>query len=65
MSRERQKTEQLEQKFQRLLTERPKVAGLAVPGMPIGSPGMEGPNPQRYNVLTFDGSGQTTVYASY
>jgi hypothetical protein len=39
------------------------VVGLAVPGMPIGSPGMEGPNPQPYEVFTFDKQGQTTVYA--
>ena len=40
----------------RLLKERPKVAGLAVPGMPIGSPGMEAPDGrvQPYEILTFD-----------
>jgi hypothetical protein len=48
---------------QKLLKERPKVAGLAVPGMPMGSPGMEGPISQRYDVLTFDKAGKTTVYA--
>ena len=40
----------------RLLAERPKVAGLAVPGMPMGSPGMEHPDPSRheaYEVLAF------------
>ena len=47
----------------RLLRERPRVAGLAVPGMPAGSPGMEGP-PERYQVLTFDRSGRTTVFAT-
>ncbi len=41
----------------RLLRERPDVAGLAVPGMPIGSPGMEGPNAEPYNVLSFDSEG--------
>ncbi len=46
----------------RLLEERLDVAGLSVPGMPTGSPGMEGPNPQPYNVLTFDENGQTEVY---
>jgi len=40
----------------RLLAERPFVTGLAVPGMPIGSPGMEGPNPESYQVLSFDGA---------
>lgn len=47
----------------RLLSEKPAVAGLAVPGMPIGSPGMEGPNPQPYTVYTFDKAGQIQVYA--
>jgi len=54
--------------IQRLLKERPAgVIGLAVPGMPIGSPGMEvsGVKPQPYNVLAFDKFGATTVYASY
>jgi hypothetical protein len=40
------------------------VVGIAVPGMPVGSPGMEGPNPQRYDILTFDMRGHTAVYAS-
>ncbi len=51
------------EEIERLLEEKPAVAGLAVPGMPIGSPGMEGPNPERYNVLTFDKQGGTQVYA--
>lgn len=49
----------------RLLAQKPKVAGLAVPGMPAGSPGMEGAGAQRYQVLTFDKSGKTTVFASH
>jgi hypothetical protein len=49
----------------RLLAQKPKVAGLAVPGMPMGSPGMEGGKAQRYQVLTFDKSGKTTVFASH
>ena len=50
----------------RLLRERPKVAGLAVPGMPVGSPGMESPGqkPERYQVMTFDTGGRTTVFAT-
>lgn len=48
----------------RLLRERPTdIAGLAVPGMPIGSPGMEGPNPEPYQVIAFDSAGNQTVYA--
>lgn len=50
--------------IQRLLRERPDVAGLAVPGMPIGSPGMEieGAPAQRYNVLAFTRDGTSRVY---
>ena len=40
----------------------PDVAGLAVPGMPIGSPGMEGPNPVAYDVLAFDADGRRGVF---
>jgi len=47
----------------KLLQEKPPVLGLAVPGMPVGSPGMEGGKPERYNVYTFDKDGNTTVYA--
>jgi hypothetical protein len=49
--------------IERLLRERPRVTGLAVPGMPVGSPGMEGEHPERYAVLAFDGSGRVTVYS--
>ena len=49
----------------RLLTERPPVTGLTVPGMPAGSPGMDVPGQpaQRYEVLTFDKAGATRVFA--
>ena len=47
----------------KLLKEKPSILGLAVPGMPVGSPGMEGGKPEPYEVLTFDKSGKTTVYA--
>lgn len=49
----------------RLLRERPRVLGLAVPGMPIGSPGMEvsGRPPERYEVFTFDRNGKIGVFA--
>ena len=49
--------------IKKLLAERPAVAGLAVPGMPMGSPGMEGPRRDRYQVLTFTRAGETGVYA--
>ena len=50
----------------RLLKEKPAIAGLAVAGMPVGSPGMEvGRTVQPYNVLAFDKTGQLKVFASY
>jgi hypothetical protein len=49
--------------IKRMLKEKPPIIGLAVPGMPVGSPGMEGPKPEPYEVLTFDKQGRTTVYA--
>jgi hypothetical protein len=51
--------------IQRLLKERPKAKGLAVPGMPMGSPGMEAAKTQAYSVLLFDGSGRSQLYQSY
>lgn len=45
------------------LGEKPDVKGLAVPGMPMGSPGMEGPRKDDYAILTFTEDGQTSVYA--
>jgi hypothetical protein len=51
----------------KLLAERPKgVIGLAVPGMPIGSPGMESPDGRKtpYDVMAFTQDGQSRVYAS-
>jgi hypothetical protein len=51
--------------IQRLLEERPDVVGLAVPGMVMGSPGMEGATSEPYNVLTFDRDGNTTVFAKH
>lgn len=47
----------------RLLQERPAIAGIAVPGMPAGSPGMESPNPVAYDVVAFDALGKTHVFA--
>jgi len=47
----------------RLLREHPSdVAGLAVPGMVTGSPGMEGPYPQHYDVIAFHKDGTRTIY---
>lgn len=49
--------------IQRLLTERPKAQGLAVPGMPSGSPGMTGEH-EEYDVILF-GRGERRVYARF
>ena len=49
----------------RLLAARPPIKGIAVPGMPMGSPGMEGPNPQPYDVIAFDDNGELTHFASH
>ncbi len=51
--------------IKRLLTERPEVRGLTVPGMPHGSPGMETGRQDSYQVLTFDADGNTRVFARY
>jgi hypothetical protein len=49
-----------------LLSKRPTVKGIAVPGMPIGSPGMEQGNVRhQYSVLTFDETGRTSVFAMH
>lgn len=52
---------------QRMLKERPDAIGLTVPGMPIGSPGMEveGRDADSYDVLLIAKDGTTSVYASY
>ena len=49
--------------IKRMLSEQTDIAGIAVPGMPIGSPGMEGRNAKPYQVISFDTSGEARVYA--
>lgn len=49
---------------QRLLTEKPKIVGLAAPGMPGAGPGMD-TSKDPYDVLAFDGKGGTTVWAKH
>lgn len=49
----------------RLLEERPPVAGLAVPGMPVGSPGMEGPHSQTYRVYAVDPEGGLHLFSTH
>jgi hypothetical protein len=51
----------------KLLQTRPKVIGIAAPGMPAGSPGMEvaGGSVTPYDVIAFDAAGKTSVFASH
>jgi len=51
----------------RMLKERPTIAGIAVPSMPAGSPGMEVPGGrvQPYRVMAFEKNGKTSIYAAY
>lgn len=51
--------------IKRLLAERPDIRGLAVPGMPMGSPGMEGPYKEDYAVLAVDKTGAVQPYSRY
>ncbi|HEY3432583.1 MAG TPA: DUF411 domain-containing protein [Rhodocyclaceae bacterium] len=49
----------------KLLKEKPKALGLAVPSMPPGSPGMEGPRSIPYETLLVQADGSTTVFAKH
>jgi hypothetical protein len=55
--------------IKRLLAEKPKVLGLAVPAMPLGSPGMDGPEykgkKDPYDVLLIGLNGDPSIYQSY
>ncbi len=51
--------------IKRLLRGKTDIAGLAVPGMPMGSPGMDGPRKDPYEVLSFQSNGKTSIYSSY
>lgn len=52
--------------IQRLLAEQPEVAGIAVPGMPVGTPGMEsGDQRDSFTVFSFDKQGNTNVFNQY
>lgn len=55
--------------IQRLLRDKPSALGLAVPGMPVGSPGMDGPvyggRKDPYDVLLVKADGGSTIYQSY
>jgi len=48
-----------------LVEEKPdNIRGLAVPGMVVGSPGMEGPNPSKYDIVAYDSNSRAFVYAT-
>jgi len=51
--------------IRRLLREKPKAAGIAVPGMPAGSPGMEGAGKQRYATVLFQRNGKYRIFAQH
>jgi hypothetical protein len=53
--------------IKRMLNQKPRVMGLAVPGMPVGTPGMEQPGvpAEPYHVVAFQQTGTTTVFAKY
>jgi hypothetical protein len=52
--------------IQRMLKEKPAIAGIAVPGMPMGSPGMEqGGRKDAYDVIAFTKDGKTSVFAKH
>ena len=51
--------------IKRLLKERPKAKGLAVPGMPAGSPGMPSNKPQPFDVLLVKPGGTAAIFQSY
>jgi hypothetical protein len=48
----------------RLLAEKPDVEGISVPGMPVGSPGMEGPGGSDYQVMSWRKDGTVQVFAT-
>jgi len=49
----------------RMLKDRPQIAGIAAPGMPMGSPGMEGPVKDKYDIVAFGKDGTRKVYAKH
>ena len=51
--------------IKRMLREKPDIKGLAVPGMPMGSPGMEGHRKDRYSVIAIDKGDSYKVYSTY
>jgi hypothetical protein len=50
--------------IKRLLQEQPDIAGISVPGMPVGSPGMGGSGGREYDVVSWDKAGRTRRFAT-
>ncbi len=51
--------------IRKLLKSREKVRGLAVPGMPVGSPGMEGSRQDKYETIAFSRNGKSRIFAKH
>ena len=51
--------------IKKLLKEKPDIKGLSVPGMPMGSPGMEGHRKDKYDVIAMDKNNKATVYSKH
>lgn len=51
--------------IKKLLKEKPNVKGLSVPGMPMGSPGMEGHRKDKYNVVAIDKNDKASIYSRH
>lgn len=51
--------------LEKMLAERPEIAGIAVPGMPFGSPGMPAEEPEPFDVIAFTAEGRQQLYMSF
>ena len=51
--------------IKKLLKDKPNIKGLSVPGMPMGSPGMEGHRKDKYDVIAIDKNNKATVYSKH
>jgi hypothetical protein len=51
--------------LRKLLSSKPNIKGIAVPGMPMGSPGMEGDRVEKYDVISFEENGRQEVFMSF
>ncbi|OWW22635.1 DUF411 domain-containing protein [Noviherbaspirillum denitrificans] len=51
--------------IKRLIAEKPKAKGLSAPGMPMGSPGMDGPRKDPYDVILVEGNGRSRVFSHH